>query len=449
MRLLMVQLPTSHLGAGERVYPLGLSRLSALVPADIPQFCLDLNLAEDPWQALKSAICEFQPDVTALSFRNLDPLAGHEASYLPSLVTAARMVRFLVPQCRLLAGGPAFSLFARELMVAVPEIDFGLSGEGEAVFVDLLAPVVKPAEIPGLAWRTNGRLHLNPPRAKQKMKNLPPLDPQGFNPADYLYRNCYVAVMGIEGKRGCDLSCAYCVYPQLGGNRLRLRPPAQIVSEIETLHKDTGANLFHFTDGVVNRPNDHFEAVCRLLRERRLAVQWTGFFRENHLTRARLELAQGAGLAAIYLSGDALTETGLQLLKKRLSIDTLLQAAQICADSGILTVCHFLVNLPGETAALRQAGRDTLERILEIHAGAANLGAVIFNHVRLYPGAPLTRRLLKTGALRPDTNMLYPTYFNPSRGSHYKYELELMCHSAGTFARLNLKSRRKENASCA
>jgi anaerobic magnesium-protoporphyrin IX monomethyl ester cyclase len=75
---------------------------------------------------------------------------------------------------------------------------------------------------------------------------------------------------------------------------------------------------------------------------------------------------------------------------------------------------------------------------LEIHGAAGNLGAVIFNTIRLYPGAPLTRKLLRKGLLDPRTDLLYPVYFNPPQWAHQLYELECRCHSAGVFSRLKL-----------
>jgi anaerobic magnesium-protoporphyrin IX monomethyl ester cyclase len=53
MRILLIQLPTSHLGAGERVYPLGLSRLAGLVPVDCEKSALDMNLYADFWPELR------------------------------------------------------------------------------------------------------------------------------------------------------------------------------------------------------------------------------------------------------------------------------------------------------------------------------------------------------------------------------------------------------------
>lgn len=436
MRILLAQVPTSHLGAGERVYPLGLSRLSTLVPASDEKCGLDMNLSLDPWHELSDTLLNVKPDVVALSFRNLDPLAGCRASYLSSLKTSARMVRLLVPDAKIWAGGPAFSLFGKRLMQEIPEIDCGLIGEGESAFRQLLSPSCNPASVPGLIWRRDDHLTCNPRATRVVMDALPEMDLNLFSPEEYVQGNKYVAAVGIEGKRGCDLHCGYCVYPGLGGRKTRLRSPGKIVDDMEHLHKEHGLGLFHFTDSVVNRPVDHFEAVCREILRRHLQVSWTGFFREDSLSEQVSDLARKAGLAAFYFSADALTEHGLKVLSKRLTREDILRAARITAKSGVLTMYHFLVNLPGETTAHALETRSMLNRILEIHGPIGNLGAIILNNVRLYPGAPLTRELLKKGLIDARADLLYPVYYDPIESSRVLHELEAHCHAAGVFSRL-------------
>lgn len=447
MKLLLVQLPTSQFGAGEIVYPLGLSRLSSLAPAQAVKEVLDMNICDDPWKRLKDTLESLGPDIVALSFRNLDPLAGHQASYLSSLKTAALLVRTVSADARILAGGPAFSLFGRHLMEEVPQIDIGLVGEGERVFNQLLVPYISSEKIPGILWREKGRIIANQLPPKVDMDELPPLDVECFLPRDYVKANKYVAAVGIEGKRGCDLWCGYCLYPFLGGTCMRLRSPEKIVDEMEMLKSEFDVSLFHFTDSVVNRPCDHFEALCRELIARKLDVSWTGFFRENDLTSTNLQLAVKAGLVAVYFSGDALTDQGLALLNKRLTLTDILEASKLTCRENVLTMCHFLVNLPGETEKTVAQSAEMLERLLEIHSSAGNLGAVIFNHVRLYPNAPLTLKLIRSGELEPQTDLLYPVYYNPEKFNHVLHTFEAKCHSAGVFSRLDIPSVSKESVS--
>lgn len=264
------------------------------------------------------------------------------------------------------------------------------------------------------------------------------MDRAGFDPKDYTRGNAYVAAVGIEGKRGCDLCCGYCVYPCIGGGQMRLRSPKKIVDEIELLYREHGISLFHFTDPVINRPVDHFEAVLKEFIGRKLDVNWTGFFQEDTLDDRLAGMSKVAGLIAIYFSADALTDHGLKLLGKRLTKPDIFKAATVTARNNILTMCHFLANLPGDGAAAVSESWETLNRLLDIHASPANLGTVIFNHIRLYPEAPLTRRLIRSGELSPDMDMLYPVYYNPPRFSHLLHDLEAHCHSAGVFSRLKI-----------
>ena len=438
MRLLLIQLPTSHLGAGERVYPLGLSRLSALVPRECAKSALDLNLFADPWPELANALQSFQPDVVALSFRNLDPLAGHQASYLSALKTAAKLVRASIPHAKIWAGGPAFSLFAERIMLEAPELDAGIVGEGETALPRLLSIHPVCDGVPGLVYRTEQGIVQHAGALVPDLNTLPGLDLASFPPEAYVDGNAYVASIGIESKRGCDLRCAYCLYPCLGGGKHRFRSPGNVVDEMERLHKEHGVRLFHFTDPVLNRPPEHLASICRELLSRKLRLEWTGFFREDTLSESLAQLASDAGLAAFYFSGDALTEQGLRTLNKRMTKEDLYRAARIAARSGVITVCHFLINLPGDSRVLIEEAWSTLDRILDIHARAGNLGAVVFNNVRLYPGAPLTQKLASDGSLDPGTDLLYPTVFNPPRFAHVLHEMEAHCHLAGVFSRLGL-----------
>ncbi len=437
-KILLVQLPTSHLGAGEKVYPLGLARLSSLIGPDFAKRAIDMNIATDAWMDLRQLLNDFQPDIVALSFRNLDPLAGHQASYLSSLKTAALLIRKLVPNVRLLAGGPAFSLFAERLMAEVPQLDIGLKGEGELVFPHLLECNPNLDEIFGIVWRKGTRIMVNKTGPKIDLDTLPAPDYSAFSPANYMKSNSYVAAMGIEGKRGCDLHCGYCLYPFLGGTSMRLRSPGKIVDEMEFLSKEFQVKLFHFTDSVVNRPTHHFEALCRELSQRKMDISWTGFFREDEVTYENLALARDVGLCGVYFSGDALTTRGLKLLNKRMNQDDLFHAARVTTETGLLTMCHFLLNLPGETDIEIQEARDTLDKILEIHHPKGNLGAVIFNHVRLYPGAPLTRKIIASGELDPQTDLLYPVYYNPEKYNHILHDFEARCHAANVLSRLEI-----------
>jgi anaerobic magnesium-protoporphyrin IX monomethyl ester cyclase len=117
-------------------------------------------------------------------------------------------------------------------------------------------------------------------------------------------------------------------------------------------------------------------------------------------------------------------------------LDQILYAARLAAESGILTVYHFLVNLPGETESSVKQTRELLDKLFSFHASKGNLGAVVFNNLRLYLGTPLTDEIIKNRLIDPRQDLLYPTYFNPPPWDHLRHELTAVCLSQGTLSYL-------------
>jgi putative variant cofactor biosynthesis B12-binding/radical SAM domain protein 1 len=432
MRVLLVQAISTHDG-GELVFPLGLARLAAVIGRQHEVRGLDLNLSPFPWPELVSTLEAFRPQVVGISFRNLDPLAGNLLSFVPHLQTLAIIVARHAPEATLVLGGSGFTLFAGRLLDEVPEVQLAVAGEAEAVFPQLLDHLDAPGKVPGVYWRggdgraapKQGIVHC------QQLDALPLPAWQVFEPRLYQEQNRYVAFMGVETKRGCPNRCRYCLYPVLQGHGLRLRTPARVVAELEILQRDYGIQSVHFTDAVVNQPASHLRAICREMGRRRLQMGWTGFFREDTLTAADLALYQESGLLTLYFSADGASDHSLRLLGKDLTREQVLEAARLAAASGVLTVYHFLVNLPGETRSSIEEQRELLEQLFSLHAARGNLGAVVLNNLRLYPGTPLTAEILTNRLIDPRQDLLYPTYFNPPPWDHLRHELTALAMSRG------------------
>ena len=432
MRVLLVQAISSPEG-GEAVFPLGLARLAAVMRARHEVQGLDLNLDPFPWSGLVRLLEDFRPQVVGISFRNLDPLAGNLLSFVPHLKTLTSLVKKHAPAATMVLGGSAFTLFARRLMAEAPEVDFGLAGEAEEVFPLLLNNLAAPWMVPGALWRTGEDSVASNPGVVhcQHLDSLPFPDWEIFDPRLYQKQNRYVVSMGVETKRGCPNSCRYCLYPVLQGHCLRLRSPARVVDELEMLHQRFGIRAVHFTDAVVNQPAGHLRAICREILRRRLEIGWTGFFREDALTDRDVALYQKSGLLTWYFSADGASDYTLRLLGKDLTQHQVLQAARLAAASGILTVYHFLVNLPGETRDSINQTRALLDRLFVLHAAHGNLGSVVISNLRLYPGTSLTQEILNNRGIDSDQDLLYPTYFNPTPWDNLRHELTAFCLSRG------------------
>jgi putative variant cofactor biosynthesis B12-binding/radical SAM domain protein 1 len=435
MRVLLVQAPSVEGPASEIVAPLGLGIVAEAARRHGHEVdLLDMNAIEAPFAALEAAVERFDPDVAGVGLRNIDPLANRRHSYLPGFAALLSTIRRKLPGIPLVAGGAGFSMFAAEIMARYPAIDAGVVLEGEETFPALLARLEEGGSIGDIAGlpgtlvrprRAAADLVTGSRRARisEGQLNLPrPWLPAFVSP--YLGKSSYAPAAGVETKRGCPLGCSYCVYPALQGRRLRFRAPETIVAEVELLHREAGVAWVHFTDPVLNLPPEHFRDLCRLLRRRKLPVRWTGFFRESTLTPADAALAVSAGCAAFQFSGDGTCDRTLARLRKGFTREDILTAARTVAATDALAVYHFMVNVPGTDDAVARDARELVDRLHDIHEPRTNLGAIVFNNLRVYPGTPLARELAADGGLEPTASLLFPTYHDPAPFQDLRYELE-------------------------
>lgn len=434
MRVLMVQSPSVEGITQERVYPIGIVSLASWLKNSGHEVDLiDMNLEVDPYGALKGKLSDFQPEVVGVSLRNIDPLANKTSSLIPPFIVTVRLISSVLPKARIIAGGTGFSLFPERLMQELPEIDYGIVGEAETSFPALLASLENPPGLKGLCWREGSAIRILPPSQEFDMTAYVLPDRKLLDPSLYTGLNNYVPAVGIETKRGCPYHCAYCVYPKLQGRKLRCRQPVAVVDEMEILHKEYGIESFHFTDPVVNLPNDHLEEICREILRRRLKVRWDGFMREDCLNEENTNLFARAGCECFSFSPDGLCQETLDILNKGLTEAQILKAAGLVARTDVISVYHFMVNVPGENVETMQKGIDFLERIYELHARKRNLGAVVLNNIRILPGTPVEAMARKNGVIYPDTDLLYPTYYNPPPFDKFRYRLETINLCKNTF----------------
>jgi len=427
MRVLFIQTLSVEGASQERVYPLGIVTLAGpLQGSGYEVSLLDMNIEPDPFGAVKQRLLSFKPDVVGLSLRNIDPLANKTSSLIPPFLVAARLVASVSPKAWIIAGGAGFSLFPRRLMREAPEIHYGIVGEAEASLPLLLLSLKNPPLSKGLCRRGGGGTMTSSSSPCRDMARYERPDRSLLAPSRYSDINAYVPAVGIETKRGCPFHCSYCVYPRLQGSKVRCRLPRDVVDEMESLHKEYGVKRFHFTDPVINYPEDHLGDICRELIKRKLKLKWDGFMREDYFHEKDAALFENAGCECFSFSPDGLAQESLDVLDKRLSTADILRAARLAAQTDVMSVYHFMVNVPGETEKTCEKGLRLLERLYDLHSRKKNLGTVVLNNIRIMPGTPIEAMARAKGVIRPDTDLLYPTYYNPRPFEAFRYRLEAL-----------------------
>lgn len=231
------------------------------------------------------ALCEVDP--AAVGFRVDTQM--HER--LDAQVSAVR----LLSDAAIVLGGPTATAHPREVL-AESGADYVLAGEAEATFAELCrATAAQPGstacqqaqllEIPGLAFRFGGQIHLNAPPVDGYSKEATPLLSEAQlrrARRDFTLLRDFSAgsqhLIIIDG-RGCPGLCVFC--QQQHGKRFRANTPREILAEVRAGHETlSGA-------GLLAPPRDNYRDVSDPAFSRRKARFLNLLEEDFFLDRAR------------------------------------------------------------------------------------------------------------------------------------------------------------------
>lgn len=418
MRVLLVQAFTAL--DMELVYPLGLAYLAAhLDRHEVAIFDVNLH-RDDPYGALDAQVRAFAPDVVGVSLRNMKVGMPHlHTDDFEPQQRAIRCIKQAAPDARILAGGTAFGLYAEIMMARLPEIDLGVWGEAEHRLPTLLEDLDHPERVRGVYYRKDGEVRYTGQPAGEDWSALrrPRRDLVPHAP----YAASSPVSIGVQAKRGCALSCIHCSDTFLAGNRVRARPPEDVVDEIEELVRDHGVRRFFFCDQIFNIPVSHAVAICEAIVRRGLDVTWSAWFNEhrNTLPDELLVALKRAGCHRLSFSPDHVDDRMLKALDKNFRREDLLYTVQAAKRHDMEVEYSFFLNSPGED--LR-----SLTSILGFLAHARwELGPrlrpftlLLMQPIRIYPHTRLHRMAVEQGLVAPDHPLVEGQFYNPGALRH-------------------------------
>ncbi len=414
------------------VVPIGLLYVMTATPDHHDKLLWDLCFEQEPLAALGALLDEHAPDVVAIGMRNIQ---NSDYTGITNNLDHYRKLIALVRdkgQAMVVLGGGGFSVMPRELMVELGP-DYGISGEGERAFPALLAvlaadPTAAPSAIDPTALAGIDNLHyvkdgqvVSNPRSGAFLE-LCGIVPPDRSVVDERYYG-ETGTESVQTKRGCALRCNYCTYPIIEGRTVRLRDPAEVVTEMAQ-RVEANAEIDHFfiVDSVFNIPPDHAKAICRGLVERDWSVPWTCYANPLGFDAELASLMRQAGCVGMELGTDSGCDEILAKLNKGFDTERVRNTHQLCVDAG-LQDCHtFLLGTPGET--LEHAKR-TLEFVIDMDPFAAVFMAYLDDYEALDESYGAERRALRQQLLDLLTTYRphFPRWIIPSLGVHFDRRL--------------------------
>ena len=372
------------------VAPIGLDYLAASLKSEgFEVAVLDLCFAEDFRAALEDYFHDHTVNAVGLSIRNTDDCYyTGQNFFLPRYREVIQAIRNHTP-APLILGGVGFSIMP-ESILRYCKVDLGIVGDGEWALPLLLHRLERGEgydDLPGLAYRTQRGIMVNPP-AFLDLDKLPSPRRGAIDNHRYL---CEGGMGGIETKRGCPGRCIYCADPVAKGSVCRVRSPSKVADEIEHL-LELGVDWLHTCDSEFNMPGDHAEAVCEELIRRRMGekVRWHAYCAPHPFSWNLASLMRRAGCVGIDFGVDSGDDGMLQRLGRDFNAQDLREVAHICHQEGITFMYDLLLGGPGET---RETAQTTIELMGQLRP--SRVGVAV--GVRVYPGTPLARMVRHEG----------------------------------------------------
>ncbi|MBN1433720.1 cobalamin-dependent protein [Candidatus Fermentibacterales bacterium] len=408
MRVLLVQAPTGR--PEEPIYPVGLAYLAGQLSLhELRAMDLSLPGGTDATARLLDEVSGFEPDVVAVSFRNIDdssyPVTHSYVGAFSETVSALSSWKGI-----LIAGGTGFSLYPDRILSMHPRIDFGVPGEAEGLLPELLAYLEGSGAPPG-GWG-GGRL------LPRRLVDMESISPPRYDILDLAPYDA-VGGIGIQSRRGCPRDCAYCTYGYLGGRSIRCRPVPAVVSDLVQI-AELGATRFQFVDSLFNQPVRYFRDLTAAVRDAGTGLRWAAWLDET-VFPGDLDLMREAGAEKVDFSPDAITDRGLALLGKPSRASELLPAVRSARERGFTVGVNFFNDNPGEglLALLRKLLFMLRVRLtLGWRHTFVNIGTV-----RAYAHSRIAEDMLEQGYVDPECDFFEPVFVSGRGPSDWLYRL--------------------------
>ncbi len=376
MKVLLVNPPSRKLDQEDVVVPpLGLAYLASALERDGHSVkILDAFAQGWSWVDFAEGIKKERADLIGIG------------GMTPTIDNTLRAVKICRPHARyIVIGGPHFSVHGQGFFKDCPDLDFGILGEGENRFLELVKRLEEgkdPWDLPGLV----GPEKFNPPG-----NFIGDLDGLPF-PARHLLPNSSYRYALWPGERvttmitsrGCPYRCIFCD-KSIFGSRWRARSPQNVLEEMEQIVKELGIRSVIIYDDLFTLQKQRVIEICQGILERGLRIEWKCEGRVDRVDEEMLAWLKKAGCSLIAYGVESGNQVGIDYLQKGITLSQIRRAFALSRQAGIRPMAYFILGIPVETYA---QGLETIRFARELNPDYAQFSILSpFKGTKLYEEA--------------------------------------------------------------
>ncbi len=260
-----------------------------------------------------------------------------------------RRVKAIDPSKFIVVGGPHVTRYeGGPKIIADPDVDAVVPGEGEEVFFELVQALEQntPLEsIKGLLIKKDGAVFDTGERPLiQGISELPFPEFTGFDLKSYRS-----LTLPILGSRGCIYKCAFCSETVLW-RRYRFRSGENMFEEFKRHSTEIGIQSFYIVDSLINGNIKELERMCDLIIESGLKVYWSGKASiRRQMTPQLLKKMAEAGCCGMDFGLESGSPQVVKDMKKGFDMETARQVIRDTHAAGIHVGVFMIAGFPTET----------------------------------------------------------------------------------------------------
>ena len=267
-------------------------------------------------------------------------------------------------------GGPHASV-DQGIFLDSGHFDYVLKGEAEETLPQFLKALdggrdEDLAAVAGLAGVRDGEVFVDSPAPPliKKLDELP-MPARHLLPMDTFFKLNPERLIYIFTTRGYPFKCIFC-QKELTGRGFRVRSTQLIVDELEHIVKTYDPGVILFVDEILTLRRKRIHEMCDEILRRGLKFEWIANTRADCVDYPLLKHMHRAGCRRIYYGWESGSQRMLDVLKKDLTPEEIVEAARMTRRAGIWAKVYLIVGSPGETRrdieetekVLRLAGPD-------------------------------------------------------------------------------------------
>lgn len=381
--------------ANHYVMPLGILYVSAYVKrAGVANvYTLNLNHMEgEEYDILASYITDHQINVVGVG--------GLSGEY----IDISRMVQFVKrinKQVRVVVGGGIMTADPETTMKALPDVDFGIIGEGELTMTELLAALSTQSnveQVDGLIIRKGESLIMTHKRKElADLDSLPFPDYEGFNYGEYLKANPDMSDEGkkysqvsVIGGRSCKYNCTFCFHPS--GTTYRQRSLDSIFAEIDYLIEHYEISYIALREELFATDNRRVADFCK--RMEKYDFDWSIQLRIDSINSELVDLLKGTRCRYVFVGVESANNEVLKSMRKGITLDQIEKALDMLSSAGLNSRSGVIFGDTAETY-------DTAMFTLDWFQKNCSRYRMFVDMIIAFPGSTLYKRACQSGVI-PD-----------------------------------------------